>query len=96
MIVATGAQTGGRVESSLVPAAHRLPSNAEYLAHLAVSTGKSNLIRMASNENTEPPRRPYARPSSVRSAMRIYRRRRSRLCAWRSPNDTASIRRKSS
>lgn len=55
MIVATGAQTGGRVESSLVPAAHRLPSNAEYLAHLAVSTGESKLIRMASNENTEPP-----------------------------------------
>lgn len=39
----------------LVPAAHVLPSNAEYLAHLGVSSGDPSLIRLASNENTEPP-----------------------------------------
>ena len=39
----------------LVPAARELPSNAEYLAHLAVSAGDKRLIRLASNENTDPP-----------------------------------------
>lgn len=39
----------------LVPAARELPSNASYLAHLAVSDGDDTLVRLASNENTEPP-----------------------------------------
>jgi histidinol-phosphate aminotransferase len=38
-----------------VPAAHTLPSNAEYLAHLDVASADGSLIRLASNENTEPP-----------------------------------------
>jgi histidinol-phosphate/aromatic aminotransferase/cobyric acid decarboxylase-like protein len=44
-----------RLESLLVPAAHSLPSNAEYLAHLDVAAADGDLIRLASNENTEPP-----------------------------------------
>ena len=36
----------------LVPAAERLPSNADYLEHLDAGP---DLIRLASNENTEPP-----------------------------------------
>jgi histidinol-phosphate aminotransferase len=43
------------LDDLLVPAAHRLPSNAEYLAHLGVAAADSTLIRLASNENTEPP-----------------------------------------
>ncbi|WP_411276866.1 pyridoxal phosphate-dependent aminotransferase [Gaiella sp.] len=39
----------------LVPAALALPSNRAYLAHLAASTSNPDLIRLASNENTEPP-----------------------------------------
>ncbi len=39
----------------LVPAAHTLPSNAEYLAHLNVAAADRTLIRLASNESTEPP-----------------------------------------
>lgn len=42
-------------EAFLVPAARALPSNAAYLAHLAASAGDPDLIRLASNENTEPP-----------------------------------------
>jgi histidinol-phosphate aminotransferase len=42
-------------ESFLVPAASALPSNAEYLAHLEVAGRDRELIRLASNENTEPP-----------------------------------------
>jgi histidinol-phosphate aminotransferase len=42
-------------EALLVPAAHELPSNAEYLAHLDVAAADGELIRLASNENTEPP-----------------------------------------
>ena len=42
-------------ESLLVPAAGLLPSNAEYLAHLDAGASDGNLIRLASNENTEPP-----------------------------------------
>ena len=38
-----------------MPAAGHLPSNAEYLAHLDVLAGNPGLIRLASNENTEPP-----------------------------------------
>jgi histidinol-phosphate aminotransferase len=37
-----------------VPAAEALPSNAAYLAHLDASAGDRSLIRLASNENTEP------------------------------------------
>jgi histidinol-phosphate aminotransferase len=42
-------------EALLVPAAHELPSNAAYLAHLDVAAADRELIRLASNENTEPP-----------------------------------------
>src|ERR1700759_2771779 len=38
----------------LVPATLELPSNVAYLAHLSASAGPG-LIRLASNENTEPP-----------------------------------------
>jgi histidinol-phosphate aminotransferase len=44
-----------RLRSLLVPAAFELPSNAEYLAHLDVAAADRSLIRLASNENTEPP-----------------------------------------
>ncbi len=43
------------LEGYLVPAARSLPSNRAYLAHLAASAGDPDLIRLASNENTEPP-----------------------------------------
>ena len=43
------------LDELLVPAARRLPSNAEYLAHLDVAAADGALIRLASNENTEPP-----------------------------------------
>jgi histidinol-phosphate aminotransferase len=43
------------LDELLVPAAHRLPSNAEYLAHLDASAADPTLIRLASNESTEPP-----------------------------------------
>lgn len=43
------------LDSYLVPAARELPSNAAYLAHLTVSAGDDGLVRLASNENTEPP-----------------------------------------
>jgi histidinol-phosphate aminotransferase len=46
---------GRTLEPFLVPAALTLPSNRAYLAHLAASAGDRNLIRLASNENTEPP-----------------------------------------
>ncbi len=55
MSLPTETAIGERVTSALVPAAHRLPSNAEYLAHLGASSGDGRLIRLASNENTEPP-----------------------------------------
>jgi histidinol-phosphate aminotransferase len=42
------------LERFLVPVATRLPSNAGYLKHLTKSAGPG-LIRLASNENTEPP-----------------------------------------
>ncbi len=45
----------GWLDRLLVPAAHRLPSNAEYLAHLGVAAADETLIRLASNENTELP-----------------------------------------
>ena len=57
------AHGGGRVTMAgtpgldpfFVPAAHTLPSNAAYLAHLAAAADDPSLIRLASNENTEPP-----------------------------------------
>jgi histidinol-phosphate aminotransferase len=42
------------LENFLVPVATRLPSNVAYLKHLTRSAGPG-LIRLASNENTEPP-----------------------------------------
>jgi histidinol-phosphate aminotransferase len=50
----------------LVPAAMALPSNAEYLAHLDVAASDGDLIRLASNENTEPPS-PRVRDALVRA-----------------------------
>jgi histidinol-phosphate aminotransferase len=47
----------------LVRAARRLPSNAEYLAHLGVAAADPSLIRLASNESAEPP------SSRVREAL---------------------------
>ena len=46
---------GNTLEAFLVPAARVLPSNRIYLAHLAASGDDPDLIRLASNENTEPP-----------------------------------------
>lgn len=43
------------LDALLVPAAHRLPSSASYLAHLAAAAADPSLVRLASNENTEPP-----------------------------------------
>jgi histidinol-phosphate aminotransferase len=53
--VSTATELAERLRSLLVPAAHGLPSNAEYLAHLDVAAADRTLIRLASNENTEPP-----------------------------------------
>jgi histidinol-phosphate aminotransferase len=41
--------------SLLVPAASVLPSNAAYLSHLNILAENPSLIRLQSNENTEPP-----------------------------------------
>jgi histidinol-phosphate/aromatic aminotransferase/cobyric acid decarboxylase-like protein len=41
--------------SLLVPAARVLPSNSAYLAHLDASAEDARIVRLASNENTEPP-----------------------------------------
>ncbi|HLY49910.1 MAG TPA: histidinol-phosphate transaminase [Solirubrobacteraceae bacterium] len=60
-----GVSTRG-LESLLVPAAMTLPSNAEYLAHLDVAGAGDGLIRLASNENTEPPS-PLVREALERS-----------------------------
>ncbi|HEX5194970.1 MAG TPA: histidinol-phosphate transaminase [Solirubrobacteraceae bacterium] len=46
--------TSSSFEEFLVPVARSMPSNAEYLKHLSKSDGPG-LIRLASNENTEPP-----------------------------------------
>ena len=53
--VGRDAKLSASPESLLVPAAHELPSNAAYLAHLDVAAADRELIRLASNENTEPP-----------------------------------------
>jgi histidinol-phosphate aminotransferase len=53
--VNTATEAAEALRSLLVPAAHALPSNAEYLAHLDVAAADRSLIRLASNENTEPP-----------------------------------------
>lgn len=50
------------VRERLVPVVLRLPSNAEYLKHLSTSA-PNGLIRLASNENTDPP------SPSVRAAL---------------------------
>ena len=47
-------------QDRLVPAAHALPPNAEYLKHLELS-GDDRLIRLASNENTDHPSPEVAR-----------------------------------
>jgi len=44
-----------RLQSLLVPAASALPSNAAYLAHVDVGAADPSLVRLGSNENTEPP-----------------------------------------
>ncbi len=53
--MSTATELAERLRSLLVPAAHDLPSNTEYLAHLDVAAADRSLIRLASNENTEPP-----------------------------------------
>jgi histidinol-phosphate aminotransferase len=68
---------GDWLRSLVVPAARRLPSNAEYLAHL-----DSAAIRLASNENTEPP------SPRVREALE-----RAYLDANRSPPTVPPLRR---
>jgi histidinol-phosphate aminotransferase len=55
------------VSEFVVPAAHTLPSNAAYLAHLAAAAGDPALIRLASNENTEP-----ASPNVREALLRAY------------------------
>ncbi|HEY0417698.1 MAG TPA: histidinol-phosphate transaminase [Gaiellaceae bacterium] len=47
--------TDAWLDRLLVPAARRLPSNAEYLAHLSLGGQAGGAIRLASNESTEPP-----------------------------------------
>jgi len=42
------------LDEYFVPAAHILPSNAAYLAHLSAASADPSLIRLASNENTDP------------------------------------------
>jgi histidinol-phosphate aminotransferase len=54
------------LEPLLVPAARDLPSNADYLAHLDAVAADPSLIRLASNENTEPPS-PLVREALARS-----------------------------
>src|SRR2546422_4538448 len=53
--VAFATKAPGWVQSLVVAAANKLPSNAEYLAHLDVAAADPTLIRLASNENTELP-----------------------------------------
>jgi histidinol-phosphate aminotransferase len=49
------APSGTGLDAFFVPAAHTLPSNAAYLAHLSAAAADPSLIRLASNENTDPP-----------------------------------------
>ena len=51
----SASERSDRPESLSVPAARALPSNAAYLAHLDAGAADPGLIRLASNENTEPP-----------------------------------------
>jgi histidinol-phosphate aminotransferase len=53
--VSTTSEATDRIGPLLVPAAHALPSNAAYLAHLEAGAADPGLIRLASNESTEPP-----------------------------------------
>jgi histidinol-phosphate aminotransferase len=55
-----------RLDSLLVPAAHALPSNAAYLAHLDAGAADPGMIRLASNESTEPPS-PFVREALERA-----------------------------
>lgn len=55
------------LEDYLVPVASEMSSNVAYLAHLSKSSGEG-LIRLASNENTEPPA-PSVREALVRSYL---------------------------
>jgi histidinol-phosphate aminotransferase len=48
------ATSGTGIDAYFVPAAHTLASNAAYLAHLAAASADPTLVRLASNENTEP------------------------------------------
>jgi len=48
------ARTGTGLDEYFVPAAHTLPSNVAYLAHLSAASADPSLIRLASNENTDP------------------------------------------
>lgn len=45
----------GWIAPLLVPAARALSSNSAYLAHLGASAQVAGVVRLASNENTEPP-----------------------------------------
>jgi histidinol-phosphate aminotransferase len=45
----------GWLEERLVPAARRLPAPSAYLAHVDAAAADATLIRLASNENSEPP-----------------------------------------
>jgi histidinol-phosphate aminotransferase len=64
--VRPNAKLSGSPESLLVPAAHELPSNAAYLAHLDVAASDREFVRLASNENTEHPS-PLVREALARS-----------------------------
>jgi histidinol-phosphate aminotransferase len=47
--------SSGWLDRLVVPAARRLPSNADYLAHLALADSADGPVRLASNESAEPP-----------------------------------------
>jgi histidinol-phosphate aminotransferase len=64
--VRTVASSFEALDSLLVPAANALPSNAAYLAHLDLAGADGDLIRLASNENTELPS-PRVREALVRA-----------------------------
>jgi histidinol-phosphate aminotransferase len=59
--------TPEELDRLLVPAAARLPSNAAYLEHLARAAADPGLVRLASNESTEPPS-PRVREALARAA----------------------------
>jgi histidinol-phosphate aminotransferase len=57
------------VSNLTVPAVARLPSNAAYLGHLDVADADPRLLRLTSNESTEPPS-PAVRRAICRAASR--------------------------